>query len=149
MKDMNPQEEMTNNAIPEIEITRCLPESEDKAKSFSQIYRIFEDTATDPRASKTAFRSRLRNLCQHGVIHQTEKGLFYQDAYKSESTATPTPATRTETPTKQAPETIAAESPGAIRRRLKAEACRRQALANIAEARALMHEALVLMDKAD
>lgn len=143
---MNPQEEMTNNAIPEIEITRCIPETEDKAKSFSQIYRIFEYTATEPVASKTAFRSRLRHLCQHGVINQTNKGLFYQDADKPESVATL--AARTDAPAKQPPETIAAESPGAMRRRLKAEALRRQASANIAEARALLHEALVLMDKA-
>lgn len=112
--------------IPSVEIIRCIPEGDDKAKSFSQIYRIFEDTSTTG-ASKTAFRHCLRELCDSGVVQQNATG-FYQlpDADH--------PAYDIEVP--ESAELTTAQ------RRKKAEE-------KIANARRLLHEALLLLDNVD
>lgn len=112
--------------IPSVEIIRCLPDGEDNAKSFSQIYRIFEDTSTGG-ASKTEFRACLHELCQAGAIQQNATGFYQLPDAKHPAHDIEVMKSPELTPTQ---------------RRKKAEE-------KIANARRLLHEALLLLDNID
>lgn len=124
---------------------RCIPTDPEKAQSFSQVFKTFENTSTNG-ATKTMFRSRLRHLCQHGTANQTDKGLFYCSKDYDFDAAKIGHAKMMESHRKEKHkyEQYLQECDAKLAHNPRLPHCEK----NLSEARTLIMKALVLIDKA-